>query len=304
MNVGQWTEWVSRKLDGADLHFGHGTDNARDEAAWLVLHAVSASVDGSFEDWDRELDAIEEQQLRELLDARIGQKTPLAYLTGSARFAGLEFESGRAAVIPRSPIAELVLERFQPWVDPANVGRVLDMCTGSACIAIAIARYLPRTRVDAVDVSREALEIAARNISRHAVGDRVSLIESDLFHSLPARPYDLIVANPPYVPAASINALPGEYRAEPVLGLVSGSDGLNAVLSILMDAPRFLSAKAVLVCEVGESKHRLVALLPELPFLWLEFSSGGSGVFILTCEELEHAGSQLADLLEERKNVT
>jgi ribosomal protein L3 glutamine methyltransferase len=304
MNVAQWTEWVSRKMDGADLHFGHGTDNARNEASWLVLHAIGARLDGSFDDWGRELDELEEKQLRELLDARITQKVPLAYLTGIAHFAGLEFESGRAALVPRSHIAELIMDCFQPWLNPAGGDRVLDMCTGSGCIAIAIARYLPWTRVDAVDISREALEIAARNVSRHAVGERVNLIESDLFHSLPACRYDLIVANPPYVPAESINSLPGEYRAEPVLGLVSGSDGLNATLSILVDAPRFLAENGVLVCEVGESDERLVALLPELPFLWLDFTRGGSGVFILTREELEHAHPQLAALLEERKNVT
>jgi len=303
MNVAQWTEWVNKKLLGADLHFGHGTDNALDEAAWLVLHAISARLDGSFDDCGRELDEHEEQQLRELLDDRITQKLPLAYLTGSARFAGLEFESGRAALVPRSPIAELVLDRFQPWV-PSSAGRVLDMCTGSGCIAIAIARYLPWTRVDAVDISKEALEIAARNVARHGVGERVNLIESDLFHSLPACHYDLIVANPPYVPVESIDALPEEYRAEPVLGLVSGRDGLNATLSILVDAPRFLSENGVLVCEVGESEERLLALLPELPFLWLDLRRGGSGVFILTREELEHAHPQLMALLEERQNVT
>ncbi len=303
MNVAQWTEWVNKKLLGADLHFGHGTDNALDEAAWLVLHAISARLDGSFDDCGRELDEHEEQQLRELLDDRITQKLPLAYLTGSARFAGLEFESGRAALVPRSPIAELVLDRFQPWV-PSSAGRVLDMCTGSGCIAIAIARYLPWTRVDAVDISKEALEIAARNVARHGVGERVNLIESDLFHSLPACHYDLIVANPPYVPVESIDALPEEYRAEPVLGLVSGRDGLNATLSILVDAPRFLSKNGVLVCEVGESEERLLALLPELPFLWLDLRRGGSGVFILTREELEHAHPQLMALLEERQNVT
>jgi len=304
MNVAQWTEWVNKQLLGADLHFGHGTDNARDEAAWLVLHAISARLDGSFDDCGRELDEHEENQLRELLDARITLKLPLAYLTGSARFAGLEFESGRAALVPRSPIAELVLDQFQPWLDPTSAGRVLDMCTGSGCIAIAIAWYLPWTQVDAVDISKEALEIAARNVARHGVGERVNLIESDLFHSLPACRYDLIVANPPYVPVESIDALPEEYRAEPVLGLVSGSDGLNATLSILVDAPRFLAENGVLVCEVGESEERLLALVPELPFLWLDFSHGGSGVFILTREELEHAHPQSAALLEERKNVT
>ncbi len=304
MNVTQWVEWVNRKLDEADIHFGHGTANARDEAAWLVLHAVGASPDGSFDDWGRLLDEQEERRVRELLDARVTQKLPLAYLTGSAWFAGLEFESGRGALVPRSPIAELILDRFRPWVDPASLRRVLDMCTGSACIAVAIARYLPATRIDAVDNSRKALEIAAANIRRHAVGEQVKLIESDLFSALPACRYDLIVANPPYVPVESINTLPDEYRAEPVAGLVSGRDGLNAVVSILVDAPRFLTENGVLVCEVGESEERLSALLPEIPFLWLDFAHGGSGVFILTRKELDHARLRMAALSEERKDVT
>ncbi len=304
MNVAQWVEWVNRKLDEADIYFGHGTANARDEAAWLVLHAIGATPDGSFDDWSRALDDREEHQVRELLDARITQKMPLAYLTGSAWFAGFEFESGRGALVPRSPIAELILDRFEPWVDPASLTHVLDMCTGSGCIAIAIARHLPATRVDAVDNSREALKIAAANIKRHAVGERVKLIESDLFNALPACRYDLIVANPPYVPVESIKALPDEYRAEPVAGLVSGRDGLNATVSILRDAPHFLTENGVLLCEVGESEERLLALLPEVPFLWLAFAHGGSGVFMLTREELDQAGPRMAALLEERKDVT
>ena len=293
MNVRQWIEWVCARLDDAWLHFGHGTDNAADEAAWLVLHVIGASLDGRFDDWGRELSAIEEKQVRELVDARIEQRAPLAYLTGMARFAGLEFETGAAALVPRSPIAELVLDQFRPWVDPSQVHRVLDMCTGSGCIAIAIAHHLPWTRVDAADISAEALAIAKRNISRHGVEDRVSLIETDLFQTLPACRYDLIVANPPYVPVESISKLPAEYQAEPVLGLVSGDDGLSATLSILAHAADFLSENGVLVCEVGESEKRLAGKLPQVPFLWLEFAYGGSGVFVLTREELAHAGPQL-----------
>ena len=293
MNVRQRIEWVCARLDDAGLHFGHGTDNAADEAAWLVLHVIRASLDGGFDDWGRELSETEEMQVRELVDARITQKAPLAYLTGMARFAGLEFETGAAALVPRSPIAELVPDQFRPWVDPLQVHRVLDMCTGSGCIAIAIAHYMPRTLVDAADVSAEALEIAARNVSRHGAEDRVSLIETDLFRSLPACRYDLIVANPPYVPVESISKLPAEYQAEPVLGLVSGDDGLNATLSILAHAADFLTEKGVLVCEVGESEKRLAAKLPQVPFLWLEFTCGGSGVFVLTREQLTDAGEQL-----------
>jgi ribosomal protein L3 glutamine methyltransferase len=303
MNVAQWTKRVCKELEKADVHFGHGTDNARDEATWLVLHAVGARTDGNFNDCGREISDSEEARIDRLLRARISHKLPLAYLTGTARFAGLEFETGRAALVPRSPIAELVREQFCPWVDPEKVRRVLDMCTGSACIAIAIARYMPWTQVDAVDISRAALDVAARNVSRHGVQQSVTLIESDLFHSLPACRYDLIVANPPYVPGDSIEALPGEYRAEPVLGLVSGSDGLDATLSILAVAPDFLAPGGVLVCEVGESEHRLQEKLPGLPFVWLEFAAGGSGVFVLTKDQLESAGPAISALLEERTHV-
>jgi len=303
MNVAQWTEQVCQALLEGDVHFGHGTDNARDEAAWLVLSAINAPIDGNFSDWERELDEPEEERVSRLLRARIEKKVPLAYLTGSTCFAGLEFETGRAALVPRSPVAELIREQFRPWVQPENVHRVLDMCTGSACIAIAIAHYLPWTQVDAVDISGAALEIAARNVSRLSVQQSVTLIESDLFHSLPACRYDLIVANPPYVPRGSVGKLPGEYRAEPVVGLESGDDGLDAALSILAQAADFLAPSGVLLCEVGESEGRLQDTLPGLPFVWLEFVHGGSGVFVLSQHELEAARPEVLALLEERKYV-
>ena len=303
MNIAQWTDKVCLELENAGVHFGHGTDNARDEAAWLVLHAVGAQIDGSFQDWGRELDDSEAACVNNLLQARISEKVPLAYLTGSTRFAGLEFETGRAALVPRSPIAELILEQFRPWVEPEKIKRVLDMCTGSGCIAIAIAVHMPWTRVDAVDISHAALDIAARNVSRHELQDRVGLIESDLFHSLPACRYDLIVANPPYIPGASIEDLPGEYRAEPVLGLESGGDGLDATLLILAMAADYLSPGGVLVCEVGESEDRLQSILPGLPFVWIEFAAGGSGVFVLTKDELQGSAAAISLLLEKRKNV-
>jgi len=303
MNVEQWIEQVCGELESAGVHFGHGTDNARDEAAWLVLSTIGTQLDGRFDDWGRELSSSQEEGIKKLLHDRLSQKIPLAYLTGTARFAGLEFEAGTAALVPRSPVAELIMEQFRPWLQPDKLRHVLDMCTGSGCIAIAIARYMPWVRVDAVDISGEALELAARNVSRHDVQQNVSLIESDLFHSLPACRYDLIVTNPPYVPGDSISALPEEYGAEPVLGLVSGIDGLDATLSILAAAPDYLAQGGVLVCEVGESEHRLQSLLPGLPFVWLEFAGGGSGVFVLTGDELENAGSDITALLEDRTHV-
>lgn len=302
--IAQWIDRVAGELDSAGLYFGHGTDNARDEAAWLVLHAVGAPLDGSFTDWGRAVDSSAAGRIRKLCEERRRTASPLAYLSGTARFAGLEFESGPGALVPRSPIAELIVDGFRPWIDPAGIDRVLDMCTGSGCIAIALAHYLPGVQVDAVDISEEALELAARNVRVHDMQNRVRLIRSDLFQSVPPCRYDLIVANPPYVPAGEIDRLPREYRAEPRLGLVSGSDGLDAVLSILVDSPRFLREDGVLVCEVGESEQRLAEALPLVPFFWLEFEHGGSGVFVLSRRELLEARPGVIELMENRNHVS
>jgi ribosomal protein L3 glutamine methyltransferase len=302
--IAQWIEWVAGELDSAGLYFGHGTDNARDEAAWLVLHVVGAPLDGSFMDWGRAVDGPAARRIGELCESRRRTALPFAYLAGNARFAGLDFESGPGALVPRSPIAELVVDGFRPWVDPAGIEQVLDMCTGSGCIAIAVAHYLPQVKVDAADISEEALELAARNVRAHGMQKRVRLLRSDLFQSVPPCRYDLIVANPPYVPAGEIDRLPREYRAEPRLGLASGCDGLDAVLAILVDAPRFLGEDGVLVCEVGESEQRLAGALPGVPFFWLEFEHGGSGVFVLNRCELLEARSELVELMDNRTHVS
>jgi len=301
--VADWIGRVAAQLAAAGLHYGHGTDNARDEAAWLVLHAVGAALDGSFTDWGRAGGDSAQAEIRRLAAARCDSRTPLAYLLGTAQFAGLEFEVTPGVLVPRSPLAELILDRFRPWLEPDRVRRVLDMCTGSACIAITTAHYLPRVQVDAVDISPRALEVAAANVRRHRMEDRVSLIESNLFQSVPAGRYELIVANPPYVPSGGLGGLAAEYRAEPSLGLVSGADGLDAALSIMVDAPGFLGEDGILLCEVGESQQRLAAALPRAPFLWLEFERGGSGVFLMNRQELEDAGPALAALIGERENV-
>lgn len=303
MTVAENIQRIARRLEGARLSFGHGTDNAMDEAAWLVLQLIGAPLDGSFDDWGRTVSSEEEAAINRVADQRCRSRQPLAYLLGTAWFAGLEFEVDEHVLVPRSPIAELILDQFRPWIEPDRVSRVLDMCTGSACIAIATAVRMPAARVDAADISQQALEVAGRNLKRHGVEDRVTLIQSDLFRSVPACRYDLIVSNPPYVPARSISALPAEYRAEPGLGLASGDDGLDAVLSILLDAPRFLGDDGVLVCEVGESQERLAAELPDTPFLWLEFERGGSGVFVLMKDQLEASREQVSELIRERKNV-
>jgi len=304
MNVAQRIDRVSEQLDRAGLFFGHGTDNAFDEAAWLVLHSIGAPIDGSFDQWSIELTAVEERRISELLNERIKRRVPLAYLTGTARFAGLEFETSAAALVPRSPLAELILEQFAPWVQPEAVTRVLDLCTGSGCIAIAIAVYMPETEVVAADISPEALAVAQRNVQRHALQHRVKLVESDLFQSVPASRYDLIVTNPPYVPGGAVDRLPDEYRAEPELGLVSGEDGLDACLEILRDAVNFLSPAGALICEVGESASALEQILPAVLFVWLEFAAGGSGVFVLTYDQLVQAGPSVEAILEKRSHVT
>ena len=282
MNVSQWIQRVTGRLESEKLFYGHGTDNAEDEAVWLVLHTVGAPLDGSFQAWDLALSPEQEKRVLQYVSDRIEKGIPLAYVLGSAWFAGLEFEVDRAVLVPRSPIAELIYEHFAPWVNESVSRTALDLCTGSGCIAIAMAVHMPWLEVDATDISQAALAVAQRNVRRHGVDSRVNVIQSDLFDSLPARAYDLIVTNPPYVARATLQDLPAEYRAEPALGLVSGVDGLDACLQIMLQSPGYLKVNGILVCEVGESEQRLVELLPSVPFLWLDFSHGGSGVFVLS----------------------
>jgi ribosomal protein L3 glutamine methyltransferase len=303
MTIAELIDRTTEQLERADLCFGHGTDNARDEAAWLVLHVAGEPLDGSFCDWGRAVTPREQEQVAQLLDQRCSRKAPLAYLLGTAWFAGLEFVINEEVLVPRSPLAELILDQFQPWARPDGVNRVLDLCTGSGCIAIATAIHMPGVRVDAADISAAALDVARRNVQRHGLENRVTLLQSDLFTAIPPAKYDLIVSNPPYVPAGSISGLPAEYRAEPGLGLASGEDGLDAVLTILLDAPRFLGEDGILVCEVGESEQRLAEALPSVPFTWLEFAHGGSGVFVLTRNQLEEAGEELTAFIRKRSYV-
>lgn len=303
MTIAELIDRTTEQLERADLCFGHGTDNARDEAAWLVLHVAGVRLDGSFSDWGRTVTPGEQEKVAQLLDQRCNRRAPLAYLLGTAWFAGLEFFINANVLVPRSPLAELILDQFQPWVRPDRVNRVLDLCTGSGCIAIATAVHMPGVRVDAADISAAALDVARRNVERHGLEKKVTLLQSDLFTAIPPAKYDLIVSNPPYVPAGSISGLPAEYCAEPGLGLASGEDGLDAVLTILLDAPRFLGEDGILVCEVGESEQRLAEALPSVPFTWLEFARGGSGVFVLTRNLLEEAGEELTALIGKRSHV-
>jgi ribosomal protein L3 glutamine methyltransferase len=277
----------ARRLARARVFFGHGTDNARDEAAALVLHALRLrTLRPGPALYRRRVPAAAAARARALLTRRIRERIPAAYLTGVTTFAGLSFRVDPRVLVPRSPIAELIERGFAPWVEPKRVRRVLDLGTGSGCIAIATARALPGAYVDAVDISPAALAVAAANVRRHRVGARVRLVRSDHFRALRGRSYDIIVSNPPYVGTRELAGLPHEYRHEPRLALAAGRAGLDSVRVILRDALRHLRPRGVLVVEVGNTERALRRAYPRLPFLWLAFERGGGGVFVLTREQL------------------
>ena len=287
LTVGRLIARGAARLRRARVFFGHGTDNARDEAAALVLHALGLPPAGSTALYRRRVDAAAERRVRELLARRIRERVPAAYLTGITWFAGARIVVDPRVLIPRSPIAELIERRFAPWIDPARVRRILDVGTGSGCIAIACARALPRARVDALDISPQALEVARLNIRRHRLARRVRLIRSDHFRALGNATYDIIVANPPYVGARELAALPPEYRHEPRLALAAGSSGLDSVRIILAQAARHLRPRGLLIVEVGNTERAVRRGWRHLPFMWLEFERGGGGVFLLTREQLQ-----------------
>lgn len=273
------------RFNAAGLSFGHSYDNALDEATQLVLHALHLPHDLNPVYGQARLVAEEKAQVLDLFQRRIAERVPACYLTGEAWFAGLSFKADARALVPRSPIAELIENGYQPWLGERDVERMLDLCTGSGCIAIATAHYHPHWQVDAADISTDALALAAENILRLETPN-VRLLRSDLFRDLPAARYDLVVSNPPYVTQAQTDALPPEYAHEPALGLRAGDDGLDIALEILRDAPDYLSDDGVLICEVGESEAALTMLLPEVPFAWVEFKVGQMGVFVINRAEL------------------
>lgn len=274
-----------RRLRRAGVHFGHGTDNARDEAAALLWH-VLGDPPATTQVLTRRVSRPAQAQLRALLDRRIRERMPAVYLTGKCWFAGLPMRVDPRVLIPRSPIAELIERRFAPWIGPARVRRVLDLGTGSGCIAIACARAFPRARVDAVDISSDALDVARLNVRDHRLQRRVRLIRSDHFAALGGASYDIIVSNPPYVGRRELKGLPAEYRHEPRLALAAGTDGLDSVRIILRRARAHLKPGGILVCEVGNAERALRRAFPRVPFLWLSFERGGGGVFLLTREQL------------------
>lgn len=278
------------RFGGSGLSFGHSYDNALDEATHLVLHVLHLPHDLSPTYGQSRLTADEKTEILGLIERRIRERRPVAYLTGEAWFADLKFKSDPRALVPRSPIAELIRSGFSPWLDDRPIERALDLCTGSGCIGIAMAVHQPEWQVDIADVSDDALELARENIEFQHVGDRVRAIQSNLFEALGGERYDLIVTNPPYVTEQEFAALPDEYSHEPKLGLTSGEDGLDLALNILRDAPEHLSVDGVLIVEVGESEKALVKLLPQVPFNWIEFEVGQMGVLLIDRSDLvKHA---------------
>ena len=277
--------WAVSHFHGEELFFGHGTDNAWDDARQLVLGALHLPFEIADGYLDCRLEEDEQQHLLELIRRRVEERVPTAYLLGEAWFCGLPFVVDERVLVPRSPIAELILGGFEPWLAGRDVTRALDLCTGSGCIAIAMAHYNPEWHVDGVDISDDALALSAENKVRLHT-DNVRFLKSDLFSGLSGEHYQLIVTNPPYVTNAETDALPKEYSYEPELGLRAGDDGLDLVLKILRDAPLHLSQDGLLICEVGESEQALVKLLPDVEFAWVEFKVGQMGIFAVECAEL------------------
>ena len=288
------------RFGAAGLSFGHSYDNALDEATQLVLHALHLPHDTGPAYGQARLVAEEKATILALFQRRIDERIPACYLTGEAWFAGLSFKSDPRALVPRSPIAELIEAGFEPWLGGRDVHRALDLCTGSGCIGIATAHYHPHWEVDCVALSDDALALAAENVAR-LEAHNVRLLKSDLFSALGGEVYDLIVSNPPYVTHAETDALPPEYAHEPEMGLRAGDDGLDLVLEILRDAPAHLSPEGQLICEVGESERALVELLPELPFAWVEFKVGQMGIFVIGRDDLLACHDKIRALADARR---
>lgn len=291
---------VADSFATARLNYGHGTDDPLDEAAYLVFSRLGLRHEAAAEVYQTRVSAEELAAVRALARRRIDDRVPTAYLVNEAWFAGHCFYVDERVLIPRSPIAELIDEGFRPWVRPEQVARVLDLGTGSGCIAIATAMALPHVQVDAVDISEEALDVAALNVARFGLAQRVRLHAADFFAAFDDERFDIIVANPPYVDRRDMAELPAEYRHEPTLALASGHDGLDSTLTILHDAGRFLTDDGVLIVEVGNSERALTQSLPALPFVWLEFARGGTGVFLLTRRDITQYQADIASAVKQR----
>ncbi len=280
-----WLRYAVTRFGEARVAFGHGTTNAYDEAAYLLLHALHLPLDRLEPFLDARLTGAERATLAHLLERRIDQRVPAAYLTHEAYLGDFRFYVDERVVIPRSFIAELLPASLEPFV-ASEVTEALDLCTGSGCLAILLAHAYPQADVDAVDISSDALAVAQRNVADYGLADRINLIRSDLFANLAEKSYELIICNPPYVTAYAMEQLPPEYRHEPKIALAGGDDGLDAVRTILRDAPRFLHPGGTLVVEIGHNRAAVEFSFPKLPFLWLETAGSSDSVFLLKREDL------------------
>lgn len=283
-----YMRWASSRFSAEKLSFGQGTTTALDEAVALVLYAVHQPYHLSATFFDCVLTLEERQAVVNLIERRINERVPAAYLTKESIFMGLPFYVDERVLIPRSPVAELIEQRFEPWVEEENVERILDLCMGSGCIAIACAYAFPNAMVDAVDLSPDALAVAEINIEKHHLAETVTTYQSDLFNKLPPIKYDVIISNPPYVALQEWQDLPPEFHAEPDMAFKGGESGLDLVLRILTNAKDYLSEQGILIVEVGSSAETLQNLFPEVPFYWLNFERGGDGVFLLTADQVLH----------------
>ncbi|AOY87569.1 ribosomal protein L3 N(5)-glutamine methyltransferase [Marinobacter salinus] len=284
-SVRDYLRYASSRFAASPLYFGHGTDNAWDEAVHLVMRTLNLPLENNTLFLDARLVREERQLIHERIERRITERIPLAYLLGEAWFMGMPFHVDERVLVPRSPIGELLENGLQPWLGDKPVRRILDLCTGSGCIGIGAATVFEEAEVDLSDLSADALEVAASNIELHGVCDRVRTVQSDVFENIEGQ-YDVILSNPPYVDAEDLASMPEEYHHEPELGLAAGSDGLEIAHRIIAEAASHLAPGGLLVVEVGNSWVALDEAYPDLPLTWLEFENGGDGVFLVTAEEL------------------
>ena len=287
LTIRDWLRYTVSQFEASDIFYGHGTDNSYDEAVWLIMSALHLPMDTLDNFLDAHLLASERLHLSDLLEKRIKHHTPTAYLVKEAYLQGFKFYVDERVIVPRSFIAELLANGLQPWVEyPELIESAADICTGSGCLGVLLANTFPDASIDVIDISTDAIDVANINIANYGLQFQVTAIQSDMFTALEGKSYDLIISNPPYVDAPSMAALPAEYQNEPQLALGSGEDGLNHTHTLLREAAKYLNHGGLLVVEIGHNRDALLAAYPDLPFTWLDTSSGDQFVFLLTKEQL------------------
>ena len=285
--IRDWLRYAVSQFEASDIFYGHGTDNAYDEAVWLIMSALHLPMDTLNNFLDARLTASERSKLASFIDQRITQHTPTAYLLKEAWLQGLKFYVDERVLIPRSFIAELLNTDLSPWVEfPEMIESAADICTGSGCLGVLLASVFPNAAVDVIDISQDAIDVANINIANYGLDAQVTAIKSDMFNALTGKKYDIIISNPPYVDAPSMAALPAEYQNEPQLALGSGIAGLDHTHTILREAANYLNDDGILIVEIGHNRDALEAAYPNIIFNWLEVSSGTEFVFLLTKSQL------------------